>query len=71
MTAALLALVALVPAMVGPPPHAKSVAVLTARLCSGGTMTIPLPGKSDGVPAPCRQKGCHAGCRRKRIDPAQ
>ena len=64
MSAALLplALAALVPVMVGPMP-AES-ATITARLCNGGTITIPV---GDGPPAQdrdCHPKGCHAGtCR--------
>ena len=64
MSAALLpfALAALVPVMIGPMP-AES-ATITARLCNGGTITIPV---GDGAPAQdrdCHPKGCHAGtCR--------
>jgi hypothetical protein len=57
-----LALAVLVPVMIGPLP-AES-AVITAKLCNGGTITIPV---GDGNPAPdrdCHPKGCHAGtCR--------
>ena len=66
MNAALLplALAALVPVMIGPLP-AQS-ATITARLCNGGTITIPV---GDGAPAQdreCHPKGCHAGtCRPK------
>ncbi|MCZ8137171.1 MAG: hypothetical protein O9266_12785 [Porphyrobacter sp.] len=64
MSAALLpfALAALVPVMVGPLPTQS--ATITARLCNGGTITIPV---GDGAPAQdrdCHPKGCHAGtCR--------
>lgn len=64
MSAALfpLALAALVPVMIGPLPTQS--ATITARLCNGGTITIPL---DDGAPAQdrdCHPKGCHAGtCR--------
>jgi hypothetical protein len=59
------ALAALVPVLIGPLP-AESTAI-TAQLCNGGTITIPL---SDGdAPAddgPCHPKACHAGnCRDK------
>jgi hypothetical protein len=57
-----LALAVLVPVMIGPLP-AES-AVIAAKLCNGGTITIPV---GDGTPAPdrdCHPKGCHAGtCR--------
>jgi hypothetical protein len=66
MSAALpLALAALIPAMIGPLPT-EGGAAITARLCNGGTITIPL---GDDAPAPegdCHPKGCHAGtCRPK------
>lgn len=60
-----LALAALVPVLVGPLPAAP--ATLTAKLCNGGTITIPL-GK-DGPPAQddhCHPKACHAGTCRER-----
>ncbi len=66
MSAALLplALAALVPVMIGPMPTQS--AAITAQLCNGGTITIPL---GDGAPAQdrdCHPKGCHAGtCRPK------
>jgi hypothetical protein len=49
--------------MLGPLP--ASAETITAKLCNGGTITIPVGGK-DG-PADngrCHPKGCHAGtCR--------
>ncbi len=60
-----LALAALVPVMIGPiPAEAKTI---TAMLCNGGTITIPLgrnaPPADDSN---CHPKGCHAGtCRPK------
>jgi hypothetical protein len=60
-----LALAALLPVMFGPLP-AESTAI-TAKLCGGGTITIPLG--EDTVPGEdgqCHPKGCHAGtCREK------
>lgn len=59
------ALAALFPVLIGPVP-AESGAI-TAALCNGGTITIPLgdkdtPGDNDN----CHPKGCHAGnCREK------
>lgn len=65
MNAAILALVALVPAMVGPLP-APTATVVHVALCGGGTAAIPLPRRQREAPAPCPQKACHAGCSRKR-----
>ena len=60
-----LALAALLPVMLGPLP-AQNTAI-TARLCNGGTITIPL---GDDAPADdsgnCHPKGCHAGSCRER-----
>jgi hypothetical protein len=60
-----LAVAALVPVMLGPLP-AQNTAI-TATLCNGGTITIPV---GDDAPADdsrnCHPKGCHAGsCREK------
>lgn len=71
MNVALFALVALVPVMMGKVQPDDGAAGMTARLCGGGTVTIPLPRREPYAPAPCHAKGCHAGCNRKRIDPAQ
>ena len=65
MNAALpFALAALIPALIGPLP-AESTAI-TAKLCNGGTITIP---RGDDAPADdrnCHPKACHAGnCRAK------
>jgi hypothetical protein len=63
--APLFAALALVPVMVGPLP--AQAATITARLCNGGTITIPVG--EGGAPADdrdCHPKGCHAGtCRQK------
>jgi hypothetical protein len=64
-TALPLALAALVPVMLGPAPAEHTA--ITATLCNGGTITIPL---GDEGPADdsgnCHPKGCHAGnCREK------
>lgn len=71
MNVALFALVALIPVMMGEVPPDQGAASMTARLCGGGTVTIPLPYGEPDAPAPCHAKGCHAGCSRKRFDPAQ
>ncbi len=68
MSAALtFALAALVPVLIGPLPAQSTV--ITARLCNGGTITIPV---GDGSPAQdenCHPKGCHAGTCREKNDP--
>jgi hypothetical protein len=59
-----LALAALIPVLIGPLP--ASGETITAQLCNGGTITIPV---GDGAPAedsPCHPKGCHAGTCRER-----
>ena len=60
-----LALAALVTVMIGPLPSAPGDTI-TARLCNGDTVTIPV---GDERPAPerdCHPKACHAGtCREK------
>ncbi len=69
MSAALpLALAALLPVLIGPlPSQADTGPTITAQLCNGGTITIPLgdgePPVGDGA---CYPKACHAGnCRGK------
>ncbi len=66
MTAALsLALAVLVPVMIGPLP-ADAAGTITARLCGGGTITIPVGGDPPSQEQGCHPKGCHAGtCRGK------
>jgi hypothetical protein len=65
MSALPFALAALLPVMIGPLP-AQNTAI-TAKLCGGGTITIPLgDDKAPGDDGPCHPKGCHAGtCREK------
>lgn len=63
MKAEILALTALVPLMAGTGP-ARAGDTITAALCDGGTVTIPLNRKDRHEPAPCHPKGCHGGaCR--------
>lgn len=69
MNPALLALGALVPLMIGPLPAAERS--ITARLCNGASIVIPIERREEPAPAPCPQKGCHAACHRKRFDLAQ
>lgn len=59
------ALLALVPLAVGPLTTAEET--LTAKLCNGGTIEIPLKREKQPV-QPCAAKGCHAGSCRKRFD---
>lgn len=60
-----LALAALVPVMIGPLP-AEPGDTITARLCNGGTVTIPVGGDPPGGDRDCHPKACHAGtCREK------
>ncbi|MFO6445839.1 hypothetical protein ACLBKU_01720 [Erythrobacter sp. NE805] len=59
-----LALAALVPVMIGPLPAQHGPAALTAALCNGGTISIPLRRKAPVEDPACHPKGCHAGtCR--------
>ena len=71
MNSALLGVIALVPAMLGPLPQAGGDTSLTLRLCNGGAITIPVPQKDREEPAPCHAKVRHAECSRKRFDPSQ
>ncbi|AUX69212.1 hypothetical protein CHX26_06620 [Porphyrobacter sp. HT-58-2] len=58
------ALAALVPVMLGPLP--AQAEVITAKLCNGGTITIPLGDDAPAQDPNCHPKGCHAGaCREK------
>lgn len=57
------AIAALVPVLVGPLPAQSTM--LTAKLCGGGEISIPL-GKETPDKPDCHPKGCHAGtCREK------
>lgn len=59
-----LALAALIPVMVGPLPAQGQT--ITATLCGGGTITIPLGDDTPAQDENCHLKGCHAGtCREK------
>ncbi len=62
-----LALAALVPAMLGPLPAPAGPDALTAHLCGGRTISIPLSRReAPSAPADCHPKGCHAGTCRER-----
>ncbi|MFM7404661.1 MAG: hypothetical protein ACKO1N_11395 [Erythrobacter sp.] len=58
---------ALVPVILGPlPAHA---ATITARLCNGGTVTIPIGQDEPQDEGNCHPKGCHAGTCRSKDEP--
>jgi hypothetical protein len=64
MTSSIAALLALIPMMTGPLPEAERT--ITAAMCGGGTITIPLGNRDDQPKPDCAQKACHAGsCREK------
>lgn len=68
MSAALpFALAALVPVLIGPLPAGADA--ITARLCNGGTITIPLSDDGPDDKGNCHPKGCHAGTCREKDDP--
>lgn len=59
------ALGALIPVLIGPLPadHAAAGSI-TAQLCNGGTITIPLGKGAPAQERDCHPKACHAGtCR--------
>lgn len=61
------ALVALLPAVLG--PSAASTKTLSVAICTGEgqVRTVELPLQDPGaVPAPCCTKGCHASSSRKK-----
>lgn len=58
------ALASLVPVMIGPLP--AQTQTITAKLCNGGTITIPMGDDAPAQDGNCHPKGCHAGtCREK------
>ena len=60
----ILAAFALIPVALGSPPQEERS--ITAALCNGGTITIPLGDKEREPRRDCHQKGCHGGsCREK------
>lgn len=69
MNSAALALIALMPMMTGPLPEADKT--ITAELCNGGTITIPLGDRDEAPERDCAQKACHAANCRKQFDLAQ
>lgn len=69
MNSTALAIFALVPVITGPFPQEPRM--LDAKLCSGGTISIPVGNPEDSLPEPCAQKACHAASCRKKFDLAQ
>lgn len=61
-----LALAALAPLIAGPLPSGEDT--ITARLCGGGNVSIPIQRKNDRPPGQPCFKACHAGPCRKRSD---
>ncbi len=61
-------LLALLPLAIGTQPSSQSS--ITAALCGGGTVEIPIKRNQQPEP-PCVAKGCHAGSCRKKFDLAQ
>jgi hypothetical protein len=63
------ALIALLPAMVGPFPIEQGSAALVLALCGGGEVSISLDGDSDVLPyqatTPCCAKGCRNSQKRR------
>ena len=57
-------LAALAPVMLGPLPAEQQA--ITAKLCNGGTITIPVGEEAPADEGNCHPKGCHAGNCRER-----
>ena len=80
LSAELFAMLALLPAVTGPPPaqiaatNTENTASgsITLALCNGGKVSVPLQG---GPPArgtaPCCAKGCHSAEKRRKLDRKQ
>jgi len=61
------ALAALIPVLVGPLPTQSNA--ITAKLCNGGTISIPVGDDAPEDNRDCHPKGCHAGTCREKNDP--
>jgi hypothetical protein len=61
-----LALAALLPVLLGPLPAEQQA--ITAKLCNGGSITIPLGDEAPSNEGNCHPKGCHAGTCREKSD---
>lgn len=64
------ALLALVPLALSPAAPASSGDSITAKLCSGAAIEIPIKRKKTPAPS-CPGKACHAGSCRRKFDLAQ
>ncbi|GAA0280775.1 hypothetical protein GCM10009127_22490 [Alteraurantiacibacter aestuarii] len=72
---ALLAALAMLPAMLGPLPLEQGSEFIALALCGGGSVNVardrgasPLPGAAT---TPCCAKGCRGSSKRRQIDPRQ
>ena len=61
------AFLTLIPVLIGPLP-AQNTAI-TAKLCNGGTITIPVGDSAPAQDENCHPKGCHAGTCREKNEP--
>lgn len=71
MLIARLAAAALIAASLPALPAVAGDTALTAALCGGGTISIPLGNNRMPLPDPCPLKACHAGSCRRQFDRSQ
>lgn len=71
MLIARLATAALFASSLPAPPNGVGNMALTARLCGGSTISIPLDDNRAPLPEPCPLKACHAGSCRRQFDRSQ
>ena len=72
MNLSALALLALLPVVIGPlPPSAATMRIVICSDLSSRTIEIPIPGEEPITPDPCPAKACHAPCTRKQFDRSQ
>tara|TARA_B100001179_G_scaffold109814_1_gene78304 strand:+ start:965 stop:1180 length:216 start_codon:yes stop_codon:yes gene_type:complete len=64
------AMLALVPLALSPAASEAESDSITAQLCSGATIEIPIKRKKEPAPS-CPGKACHAGNCRRKFDLAQ
>ncbi len=65
MTGSPISFLALMPLITGPLPESSERSIV-ARLCNGGTITIPIEDDEQDPGTPCDMQACHAGTCRKR-----